>query len=148
MSKRVFILIALSTLIALTTLADNKKKNALYEEKSDKERTYAAEMQEVWLAAIEAAKEHFTIDQIHKEEGIFTFTSGAGFTTHGFNVNVSFKKDPEGGTNIKLNFHKRKAQLYSWGAGGNIAEKFFKSMDKILDPDGSKQKATVTKQKP
>jgi hypothetical protein len=148
MRSRVFILIGLSVLMAFTTIADNKKKNALYAETGDKQRTYNVEQPELWKAAIEAAKEHFTLDQIHKEEGVFTFTSGAGFTTHGFNVNVTFKNDPEDGTIIKLNFHKRKTQIYSFGAGGNITDKFFKSVDKILDPDGSKAKQEPTKQKP
>src|SRR5688572_5214514 len=113
MRRCVLIFMVLSILMAFTALADNKK-NALYRETGDKQRTYSVEQPELWKAAIEAAKEHFTLDQIHKEEGVFTFTSGSGFTTHGFNVNVSFKEDPEGGTSIKLNFHKRKTQIYSW----------------------------------
>ena len=148
MRKRVSILIALSLLMAFTVFADKKKKNALFEETGDKQRTYAVEQAELWKAAIEAAKEHFTLELIHKEEGVFTFNSGAGMKSHGFNVNVSFKGDPEGGTIIKLNFHKKKAQLYSWGAGGDITEKFFKSIDKVLDPDGSKQRQDLTKKKP
>ena len=122
---------------AFSITADDKVKNkkdanSLYEKKSDKERIYKVEFDALWLAAIEAAKEHFTIDQVHKDEGLFTFTSGAGFTTHGFDVNVSFSKDDEGKTRIKLNFHKRKTQLFSWGAGGNIADKFFKTLDEKL----------------
>lgn len=114
---------------------DDKKQPKLYEKKSDKERIYRVGFEPLWRAAIEAAKEHFTVDQIHKEEGLFTFNSGAGFTTHGFDVNVSFSKDDEGGTRIKLNFHKKKAQLFSWGAGGNIADKFFKELDKKLEQE-------------
>ena len=109
MTGRILSLLVLSLCLIASAHADDRNKNKLYEKKSDKERIYKLTFDQLWPAAIEAAKEHFTIDQIHKEEGLFTFTSGAGFTTHGFNVNVAFTKDDEGGTRIKLNFHKRKA---------------------------------------
>lgn len=130
--KQVSITVIMIALLTQVAIAQDGNKDKLYEKKSDKERIYKITFEPLWSAAIQAAKEHFTVDQIHKEEGIFTFTSGAGFTTHGFNVNVTFTKDDEDGTRIKLNFHKRKAQLFSWGAGGNIADKFFKSLDAAL----------------
>jgi hypothetical protein len=132
MNKQVLMAVVITSLLCQIATADDRNKGKLYERKSDKERIYKVEFEPLWIAAIAAAKEHFTVDQIHKEEGLFTFTSGAGFTTHGFNVNVAFSKDEEGGTRIKLNFYKRKAQLFSWGAGGNIADKFFKSLDEAL----------------
>ena len=132
MKKRILVAAFITSLLCQSAVADDRNKNKLYDRKSDKERIYKVEFQSLWAAAIAAAKEHFTVDEIHKDEGLFTFTSGAGFTTHGFNVNVAFMKDDEGGTRIKLNFHKRKAQLFSWGAGGNIADKFFKSLDEAL----------------
>src|SRR5687768_6196934 len=107
MTRRILYLLVLSLCLFAAASADDRNKNKLYERKSDKERIYKVAFDPLWSAAIEAAKEHFTVDQIHKDEGLFTFTSGAGFTTHGFNVNVSFTKDDEGGTRIKLNFHKR-----------------------------------------
>ena len=118
--KRFVYSILIVSLVLTTGYANDRNKGKLYERKSDKERIYKLSFDQLWPAAIEAAKEHFTVDQIHKDEGLFTFTSGAGFTTHGFNVNVSFTKDDEGGTRIKLNFHKRKTQLFSWGAAWSL----------------------------
>ncbi|MEW6129662.1 MAG: hypothetical protein AB1757_21660 [Acidobacteriota bacterium] len=95
------ILLTLICLSMVSFTVDDKKQSKLYEKKSDKERIYRVDFEPLWAAAIEAAKKHFTLDQIRKEERLFTFNSGAGFTTPGFNVNVAFSKDDEGGIRKK-----------------------------------------------
>jgi hypothetical protein len=117
-------------LLSLSALADDKK-SALYEKKSDRERVYAVSYDALWDAAIASAKEHYIVKDDRKETGAFTFETGAGFTNQGFLAAVTVEKVGESKTRIKISLQK-KTYHYSFGAGGRITEKFFKTLDEKL----------------
>jgi hypothetical protein len=59
------------------------------------------------------------------------FHSGISLTSNGFRVGVTLTKLEDNKTRVKVNTQK-KAQVFAWGAGGRITEKFFKAVDEQL----------------
>ena len=52
-------------------------------------------------------------------------------TSNGFRGAVTISETDEDEILVKLNTQK-KGQLFAWGAGGRIADKFFKALDENL----------------
>ena len=82
-------------------------------------------------------EENFAVETADKENGLLTFQTGISMTSNGFRVGVSLVKLDDGRIKVKTNTQK-KMQLVAWGAGGRIAEKFFKSVDTAIEKDGIK----------
>lgn len=122
---------ALLLCLPLVAIADDKKKQNLYEKKDDRERVYFVPYDRLWSASIAAAKEEFSIADTNEKDGYFSFESGAGFTSTGFSVSVALIKVEDGKTRIKLSLQK-KSSKFAWGAGGRVTDKFFKTLDRIL----------------
>ncbi len=116
----------LVVLLVLSSVAGGKDK-----EKDDKTRTYNAPYEKVWDAVVASANENFVIEHSEKESGILNFHSGISMSSNGFRCGVVVKKRDDGKVRVQLNTQK-KAQLFAWGAGGRIADKFFKGVDLYL----------------
>jgi hypothetical protein len=99
-----------------------------------KEQVFPFPQQAVWQACIKAASQEFTLDYSDKESGILSFSTGISLTSNGFKNSVALKELPSGGVKVTLNTQK-KGQVFAWGAGGRIAEKYFKAVEKILQED-------------
>ena len=127
-------------LAVIPSFADDKAKSKdskLIEKKSDKEHIYTASYDAVWAACVASAKENFAVETADKENGLLTFQTGISATSNGFRVGVALVKLDDGRIKVKANTQK-KMQLVAWGAGGRIAEKFFKSVDAAIEKDGIK----------
>jgi len=132
-----FVTIMLVLLLPLTLAAatgDDKQKSV--KERLYKNRTY----DQVWVAAVQAAAEHFTVAHSDKESGVFEFHTGISMTSNGFRCGVTVSKTDEDQIRVKLNTQK-KAQLFAWGAGGRIGNKFFKELDKKLTVTSTSESA-------
>ena len=133
----IFLLICLATIPAF---ADDKAKNKdskLIEKKGDKEHIYNASYEAVWAACVASAKENFAVETADKENGLITFQTGISMASNGFRVGVSLLKLDDGRVKVKANTQK-KMQLVAWGAGGRIADKFFKSVDAAIEKDAKR----------
>jgi len=100
-------------------------------DKDDKTRTYDVSFEKVWEAVVASANENFVIEHSDKESGILNFHSGISMASNGFRCGVVVKKTDDGKVRVQLNTQK-KAQLFAWGAGGRIADKFFKGVENYL----------------
>jgi hypothetical protein len=125
-----FVAVVFATLLICgLALGDDKKGK---EKTDDKERVYKSyTYDQVWTSAVQAAAENFTVAHSDKESGVFEFHTGISMASNGFRCGVTVSKTNEDEIKVKLNTQK-KAQLFAWGAGGRIAEKFFKALDKKL----------------
>lgn len=103
----------------------------LGKDKDDKARTFDAPIEKVWEAVVASANENFVIEHSDKDSGILNFHSGISMTSNGFRCGVVVKKNDDGKVRVQLNTQK-KAQLFAWGAGGRIADKFFKGVENYL----------------
>ena len=101
------------------------------QEKKDRERIYTEDFDRVWTACVQAANENFAIEHSEKESGILNFHSGKSLTSNGFRVGVTVIKMEDERIKVVINPQK-KDQLFAWGAGGRIADKYFKAVDKLL----------------
>jgi hypothetical protein len=107
------------------------------EKEDDKTRIFNADYDKVWEAAVASANENFVIEHSEKESGILNFHSGISLTGNGFRCGVLITKLEDGRVRVQLNTQK-KAQIFAWGAGGRIAEKFFKGMTRYLEEGKAK----------
>jgi len=130
---------ALLTLILVSTALpvagrafDDNKKEEQQEKAKSKERVYNADFEKVWTACVQAANENFVMEHSEKESGILNFHSGTSLTSNGFRVGVTVIKLDDGRTKVVLNPQK-KGQLFAWGAGGRIADKYFKAVNSKLE---------------
>jgi hypothetical protein len=98
-----------------------------------KSRTFQEPIEKTWAACVRAAGEKFTLIHTEKESWILTFSTGISFTSNGFTCSVTLVKVDDKTTRVKLNTQKNK-QLFAWGAGGRISEKFFKAVEECLSP--------------
>jgi len=99
------------------------------DDKDDKSRTFEESYERIWAACVASANENFVIEHTDKDSGILTFHTGKSFTSGGFQVGVTIKT-AENKTNVQLNTQAK--ALGNWGAGGRIAKKFFKGVERYL----------------
>lgn len=99
---------------------------------SDRDRTFDAPYDKVWIACVQAASQKYTIIHTDKESGILSFTQGKSFTTNsnGMNVGVTVIKVNDNQTEVIINPQKKEFQI-SW-AGGTITKTFFKLVEEKL----------------
>ncbi len=135
--KKAITLTLIMLALAGAASADDKSKSKLIEKKSDKERIYSASYDDVWAACVASAKENFAVETADKENGLITFQAGISMASNGFRVGVSLTKLDDGRVKVKANTQK-KMQLVAWGAGGRIADKFFKSVDAAIEKQANK----------
>jgi hypothetical protein len=114
-------------LLAVSAAVGDGKK----EKEDDKTKVFDAPYDKVWDAAIASANENFVIEHSEKESGILNFHSGMSMASNGFRCGVVITKMDDGKVRVQLNTQK-KAQIFAWGAGGRISDKFFKGMQKYL----------------
>ncbi|HWX39596.1 MAG TPA: hypothetical protein VN345_00475 [Blastocatellia bacterium] len=137
MRRVVTSLILMTTVLAATPLSlarsmsDDKTKDKTEQKTKGKERVYNAGFDVVWPACVRAANENFVLEHTEKESGVLSFHTGMSLTSNGFFVGVSVIKLDETHTKVVLNPQKKR-QLVAWGAGGRIADKYFKGVEKNL----------------
>jgi hypothetical protein len=106
-----------------------------------KSKTFHESIEKTWTACVRAAGEKFTIIHTDKESWILTFSTGTSLTSSGFTCGVNLVKVDDQSTQVILNPQKNK-QLFAWGAGGRISEKFFRAVEEYLssrDGDNGKK---------
>ena len=116
-----------------------------------KERVFDAPADQLFQAALTVAREHHVVTYVDKASLTFTFSSGVSLTSWGFVANVSVKRlspkqveqawAPDLASVLVINVQK-KGQLFAWGAGGRLAEKFFKRVKEELAVAGGDTGAT------
>lgn len=124
--KKLLAALVILLLAVSAAVGDDKK-----EKEDDKTKVFDAPYEKVWEAAIASANANFVIEHSEKESGILNFHSGMSMASNGFRCGVVVTKTDDGKVRVQLNTQK-KAQLFAWGAGGRIADKFFKGMTKYL----------------
>jgi hypothetical protein len=130
MKKKIIVSALMLITIAIVAQADDKKEN---EDKDEKKRTrvYNGALDVVWKAAIRAASENFSVAHSDKESGTFEFHTGISMTSNGFRCSVTVTEMEDKRVRVRVNPQK-KAQLFAWGAGGRIIDKFFKALDRNM----------------
>lgn len=125
-------LLAIMVLSAIAVGDDKSKDKDKDKEKAeDKVRVYDAPFDKVWTACVASANENFVIEHSDKDSGILNFHSGTSLTSNGFRVGVVVMKTDDEKVRVQLNTQKKK-QLFAWGAGGRISDKFFKGVERFL----------------
>ena len=118
-------------MLGAVAIADDKNKDKDKEKEEDKVRMYDSPFDKVWTACVASANENFVIEHSDKDSGILNFHSGTSLTSNGFRVGIVVMKMDDGKVRVQLNTQKKK-QLFAWGAGGRISDKFFKGVEKFL----------------
>ena len=102
-----------------------------------KEQSFPANYDATWAACVKAANSEFTLEHSEKESGVLSFRTGTSMTSWGFTVGVTVEAIDANHTRVTLNPQKERLQ-FAWGAGGRIAKKFFKAVEKEMKKE-SKQ---------
>ncbi len=101
----------------------------------DKAKTFSAPIDKVFDAAIQITKAHYIVEGIDRQEHILTFHTGVNFLSYGIEVTTTFNSEPNGKTTVTARPAKRGPQLFAWGQGGRIVDKFFNELkDWLKDP--------------
>jgi len=93
----------------------------------EKERVFDGTYDAVWDACVRAANQEFTLEHSEKQSGVLSFRTGASLTSWGFRVGVIVTEIDENRIRVTLNPQKTQFQ-FAWGAGGRIADKYFKAV--------------------
>lgn len=101
------------------------------QKESSKERLFSASREQLYAAAVNVAKNHYTLVAAIKDEGVVTYQTGYSLTSNGFQVTVTFEDQSDGKTLMRIRPAK-KQQLFAWGAGDRIAKKFFGQVSEEL----------------
>jgi hypothetical protein len=101
-------------------------------EAADKEHTFKADVDAVWNACLKVANSEFTLQASDKENHLFSFRSGVSLTSWGFTIGGTVKPGSDNSTTVVLHPQKAGQQVFAWGAGGRIADKFFKAVETEL----------------
>lgn len=115
--------IVLVLVLSFTTFAKPKKK------------TYHYPATRVFQAALRAAKEHHVVTFVDQKNLLLTFETGTSWVSYGFNANASVESDGPKKSTLIINVQKKnvgKSVSFAWGAGGRMANKFFKEVSKEL----------------
>ena len=99
----------------------------------EKSKTFSVPIEKVFDAAVQVAKAKYTIQAVDRQEHILVFHTGMGAFTYGMELTVSFNSESSGKTIVTARPAKRGAQLFAWGQGGKIADKFFKRLKAQLE---------------
>jgi len=109
-----------------------------------KEKLFNAEEVVVFMAAIEVAKEHYTIVAIDRDLLILSYRTPVGMrAATGYDVTVTFSPRPDGcakdsapacsQTLVRLVVAKRQA-VFTWGGGDAATKDFFRWLGKKVAP--------------
>jgi hypothetical protein len=96
-----------------------------------KTQEFKGTMDQVWSACIRAAADKFSLTFSDKASGVLTFATGTSLRSNGMNASVSLKATDEGKIEVSVTPQKTK-QMFAWGAGGSIAQKYFKAIEENL----------------
>jgi hypothetical protein len=99
----------------------------------EKTKTLSAPIDKVFDAAVDVAKAHYTIETVDRQEHILTFHTAMGALTYGMELTVSLDAKPNGKTTVTCRPAKRGTQLFAWGQGGRIADKFLQQVSDRLE---------------
>jgi hypothetical protein len=109
------------------------KTTSLYERKSDKERIYSIQYDNLWDTCVQIAKDSFNVTFIDRSEGILNFELGQKVTSNPFRYGVSLSKADDEKTRIVVNVqNKGWGGLLSGSQRNKRTREFFDSLDKGL----------------
>lgn len=103
-------------------------------EAKQKRKTFQGTPEQVFRAGLKAAQKHWRVTFSDKETLMFSFSTGTSLTTWGMDVGVTLKNLGSDRVEVIVGTQK-KLQLFAWGAGGRIADKFFKELERQLVED-------------
>lgn len=101
---------------------------------SPKKHDFKGTMDQVFDAALVSAQKNWTVEFADRKAHMLTFHSGVSLTSNGMECSASFRDVKPGTVEVILHTQK-KMQVYAWGVGGRIADKFFKAIDQQLETD-------------
>jgi hypothetical protein len=115
-----------------------------------KEKVYNNTPQEVFQAALRAARERHVVTYVDEKNLMVTFETGTSAFSYGFNANASVEQEADGKSKLIVNVQKKNAgnnASLSMGAGGRMADKFFEQVEEELARQ-SQQKTTAKPEAP
>jgi len=98
----------------------------------DKVKVFQGGSERVFEAGLKAAQKNWRVTFSDRKAMMFTFSTGTSLTTWGMEVGVSLRELDRGRVEVTLRSQK-KSQVFAWGAGGRIADKFFNELQRQLD---------------
>jgi len=110
---------------------------------AQKEQRFDFTPTKVFNAAVDVARQNYTVESVSDAEKILAFHTGHSLTSNGMYVSVTFDGAPAScekensckKTDVRVRVTKANNQLFAWGAGGRIAKKFFGQLKHQLDSE-------------
>jgi hypothetical protein len=121
--KRAFVSVGVLLLLWQVSLAGARKPH---------EQTFTGTQEQVFQAALTAARQNYVIQFVDEKQHLITFEQGGG-AFHGeiiFSAVVGPKKD--GQVTVSLNYQGKRGPPH----GGNLAGNYFKRVDEALKAAG------------
>lgn len=98
---------------------------------SSKDQDFKGSITEVWSACSKAAAEKFSLTFSDPTSHILTFSTGYSLRSQGMNASVTLKEVGNNTVRVTVTPQKTK-EKWSLGAGGSIADKYFKAVSENL----------------
>lgn len=97
-----------------------------------KEKVFNADSQKLFDAAVRVASSNHKVLEVDKENRRFSFQTGTSMASRGFNCRAKVEAVSESSSKLTLDVEKRHGQMFAWGAGDRMAEKFFRAVEEEL----------------
>ena len=91
-----------------------------------KHKTYLAQPAQLFNAALMVARTHHVVTYVDRRDLTFTFETGGSLFTTGFVCNAFITPKGRNHAVLNLNVQKKNGATFAWGAGGRLANNFFK----------------------
>jgi hypothetical protein len=90
--------------------------------------TFEGSMEEVFDAAVKVAQTDWSVTFADRKTAMISFNTGMSLTSNG--MECSAQLEPLEGGKVRISMKtQKKAQMYAWGVGDRIADKWFKGID-------------------
>lgn len=122
-----FIVVTIVAMLSVAAQAEPKKK--VFNNSSD----------QVFKAALRAARERHVVTYVDEKSLMFTFETGRSITSEGFVANASVEPEGDDKSTLIINVQTKKG--FSWGAGDRMADKFYQQVGDELAGDPQQKSA-------